>query len=360
MKKLLYKGMAVVFLITLITSGVFNEVEAAEKSEKPITLIQASWTPTKMPPPIDWEPFDFVINQWLNTIEQQTKGRVKFKRYPSETLVKMSDQWESVKIGICDIGLVNVCMYPGQFPLTAALRLPGFFDNAIQGAIVRQHLLEEGYLSNEWKDVKVLWMGNNAPWDISCREKQIRTMEDLKGLKIATIGEPEISFIKALGAIPVAMPPLEFYFALERGVVDAAWQDSNGQVAFKLYEKAPYITRIPGNCNAANVTIMNLDKYNSLPPDVKKVFDKNIGLIGAIMHGKRFDYCYEKCISFLNKRKNVAPVYVLPPDERARWFKAAKPLIDQRIAKLEGQQLPAKKMFERAHELVEIYRMRGF
>jgi TRAP-type C4-dicarboxylate transport system substrate-binding protein len=359
MKRFLYPLITGVVVVSLML-GVFCYVEAASAKEKPITIIEASWMPTKMPPPIEWEPFDFVVNEWMDTIERKTRGRVKFDRYPAETLVKMSDHWEAVKGGICDIGFVNVCVFPGQFPMTAALRLPGFFDNAIQGSIVRQELLEEGYLAHEWKDVKVLWMGNNAPWDVSCRKKQIRTLEDLKGLKVATVGEPEISFLKALGAVPIGIPPTEFYLGLERGTVDAAWQDTNGQVAFKLYEVSPYITRIPGNGNAAVVAVMNRDKYNNLPPDIKEIFDKTIGMLGAIMHGTRFDYNYEKCVDFLNKRKDYPPVYVLSPEERARWFKAGEHLIEKAVTDLEAKGLPAREMFKRAHELVEIYRKRGF
>jgi TRAP-type C4-dicarboxylate transport system substrate-binding protein len=359
MKKSLFPLITVVVVVTLMF-GAFFYVGEASASEKPIEIIQANWGPTKMPPPLDWDPFDFAINDWMDTVEKLTKGGVKFKRYPAETLVKVTDQWESVKGGICDIGILAVPMSHGQFPMTAALRLPGFFENAIQGCIVRQTLLEEGYLTREWEGVKVLWMANNAPWDIGCRKKQIRTMEDMKGLKVATIGDPEISFIKALGAIPVGMPPTEFYIALERGTVDAAWMDVNGQVAFKLYEKAPFITRIPGNSNGANVTIMNRDKYNGLPPDIKAIFDRTTGLLGSIMTGKRFDYNYDKCVDFLNKRKKIPPVYVLPPEERARWYKKAEPLLEKNAAELEAKGMPAREMFQRAHELVDLFKKRGF
>ncbi|MFC1862648.1 TRAP transporter substrate-binding protein [Thermodesulfobacteriota bacterium] len=359
MKRYLFQSITAVVVATFIF-GALSYTEAVANSDKPITLIQASWGPAKMPPPLDWDPFDFTTNEWMDTIERQTQGRVKFKRYPSETLIKVTDQWDAVTGGVCDIGLVGVPMVHGQFPMTAALRLPGFFENAIQGCVVRQELLEEGFLAREWKGAKVIWMANNAPWDISCRKKQIRTMEDLKGLKVASIGEPEISFIKALGAIPVGMPPTEFYIALERGTVDAAWMDINGQVAFNLYQKAPYITRLPGNSNGSNVTIMNQDKYNSLPADIKAIFDKNSGLLWSIIAGKRFDYNYDKCVLFLNERKDVPPVYVLPQEERARWYKAAEPILEKAAAKLEEKGMPARKMFKRAHELREIYKKRGF
>ena len=53
-----------------------------------IELTFAYWTPTQMPPPIEWDPYDYVNTQWIEAIEAQTDGRVKFTYYPAETLVK--------------------------------------------------------------------------------------------------------------------------------------------------------------------------------------------------------------------------------------------------------------------------------
>jgi len=296
----------------------------------------------------------------MDTIELETDGRVVFERYPTGTLVGMADMYESTKAGICDIGLVNVPVLPDQFPLTNSLRLPGLFQNSTQASVIRQTLLEEGYIANEWKDLKVLWMGGTAPWSLSCREKQVRTMEDLKGLKIANIGEPELSFIGALGAVPVAMPNTEFYMALERGAVDGCWMDTNGQAAFGFYNVSPYLTEIPANGYGSVTWCMNKEKYNSLPPDIKAIFDRNIGILGSLLHGLRFERNTAVAISFLNEREDYPPVYILPPEEEARWLKAGEPLIEATIADLEAQGLPAEAMFERIHELVKIYETWGF
>jgi len=332
----------------------------APAPEGPIELIEANWTPAQMPPPIYLEAFDFTLEQWMDTVEWQTGGGVQFERYPTETLVKMVDMWEAVKLGISDIAMINVCAFPGQFPMTAALRVPGFFANSIQGSMVRQTLLEEGYLAPEWADVKVLWFGTNAPHSIACRTKQISTLDDLKGLKVANMGEPEGSFLEALGAVSVPMPATEFYLALERGTVDAVCQDTNGLVAFQLYQVAPYITEIPGNANSCMVVVMNLDKYNSLPPDIKAVFDQSTSLLRSICHGKRFDYSCNACVDYLNSLEGAPPVSVLSEEERAKFFQTIDPLIEEALADLEAQGMPARDMFTRAHELVEIYSSWGF
>jgi TRAP-type C4-dicarboxylate transport system substrate-binding protein len=364
-KKILLIPLVLLLAVSLIAIGCPAPSEGPTTSEgpsagEPIKLIEANWPPAQMPPPIYLEPFDFTLEQWMDSVELQTDGVVQFERYPTETLVKMGDMWEAVKLGICDIAMVNVMAFPGQFPMTAALRVPGFFDNSIQGSMVRQTLLEEGYLAPEWADVKVLWFGTNAPHSIACRTKQITTLDDLKGLKVANMGEPESSFLEELGAVSVAMPATEFYLALERGTVDAVVQDTNGLVAFNLYTVAPYITEIPGNANSCMVVVMNLDKYNSLPDDVKAVFDNSTGLLRSICHGKRFDYSHAACVSYLNSLEDASPVSVLSEEERAEFFQTVDPLIEESLADLEAQGLPARDMFDRAHELVELYESWGF
>jgi len=330
-------------------------------SDETITLIATNWTPQQMPPEAGgWDPFDYTLMFWMDTIEHETNGRVQFEFYPSSTLVGMMDMWEGIKGGVADIGIVNVCAYPGVFPLTGALRLPGFFENSLQSSMVRQKVFEEGYNTADWTDVKVLWHATNEPWSISCRTKQVKTLEDLQGLKVANVGEPELSFIEALGGVPVAMPATDFFLALERGTVDAAWQDTNGQVVFGLAQEAPYITEIPGNGTADMVTVMNKDTYNNLPPDIKAIFDKNMGMFYAMCHGQRFSYNHARCLDYLNAREGVPPVYILPEEERARWFAAAEPLVEAAAVDLEAQGLPARETFDRARELQELYAGLGF
>jgi len=326
----------------------------------PITLIEANWVPAQMPPPIYLEPFDLTVDEWMDSVEFQTDGMVHFDRYPTETLVKMVDMWEAVQVGICDIAMVNIMAFPGQFPMSTAMRVPGFFSNSIQGAMVRQTLYEEGYLASEWSDVHVLWFGTNAPHSIACRTKQITTIEDFKGLKVANMGEPESSFLEAVGAVSVPMPATEFYLALERGTVDAVVQDTNGMVAFQLYQVAPYITEIPGNANSSMVVVMNKDKYDSLPADVKALVDRTSGLLRSICHGKRFDYNHEACVDYLNALEGAPPVSVLSEAERAKYFEIATPLVEDMLADLEAQGMPAREMHARAHELVELYSSWGF
>lgn len=329
-------------------------------SEKQLELIAAAWMPQIMPPPIDREPFYYAFEKWMDTIEEETKGKVIFKRYPAESLVKESDGWKAVKKGICDVFILLAVSYVGQFPRTNLMALPNLFPNATVASMVTQKLQEEGYIAPEWEEVKVLWHAANSPADVASRTKQIKTLEDWENVRVAVTGEPEISTIKALGAIPVDIPKTEHYVALKRESVDAAWLELNGQVAFKFYEVAPYHTICHGGVRTLNY-IMNLDTYNNLSPDIKSIFDRNSGMVWSIITGKIFDSCLQRSADFLEAR---GPHTYIPPDEEfARWQEVWAPVYEKAVAELNNHDINGTKLLTRMRELSEKYsdyRMGGY
>jgi TRAP-type C4-dicarboxylate transport system substrate-binding protein len=332
-------------------------------SQQNVNLVFSSWTPTEMPAPIYWEPFDFVNRIFMDRVTQQTNGRVQFTYYPAETLVKITDMWEATKGGVTDIGAVAPHAFPGLFPGMDVMSLPGLFSDAMLGSTIRQEIYEEGYLAPAWNDVHLLWVGANAPDSIGCRTKQIKTLADLKGLKVCVEGEPGSTFLKAIGAVPVSMQATEFYISLERGTVDAVWQDVNGQVVFKTYEVAPYVTELPGNMDKCIVQVMNKNKYNSLPPDLKAVIDKNSGMIMSMMQGTRFGWNYDLCFNYINQvnaAQGMPAIYTLPDDEWAKWLAAGQPVLDEWEANVAATGLRSKEMYDRAKELADLYKTWGF
>ena len=54
-------------------------------------------------------------------------------------------------------------------------------------------------------------------------KKPVKSLEDLKGMKIRSPGGHQTNYIKALGAEPVFMPLGDVYMALETGTIGRAW-----------------------------------------------------------------------------------------------------------------------------------------
>ena len=92
-------------------------------------------------------------------------------------------------------------------------------------------------------------------------------LPDVRGLRIRT-SPTYRPFLNALGAIPVDITSSEVYTALERGTVDAmAWTGvSMSNEGFQHFVK---YRLEPGVLNAVMTMQVNLDRWQSLPPDVQ-------------------------------------------------------------------------------------------
>jgi TRAP-type C4-dicarboxylate transport system substrate-binding protein len=107
--------------------------------------------------------------------------------------------------------------------------------------------------------------------------------------------------------------------------------------------------------------VMNLDTYNSLPPDIRTVFDKNSGMLWSVITGKIFDSCLQRSADFLNARD--PPTYTPPEVEFARWQKAWEPVYAKAVAELEAQGINGTALLARMRELSKRYsdyRMGGY
>ena len=125
----------------------------------------------------------------------------------------------------------------------------------------------------EIKDVKLFYLHAHGPGLLHSK-KAVKTMEDVKGLKIRCTGF-SAKAATALGGVPVAMGQGGAYEALQKGVVDATLAPMEVLKGWNQAEVIKYTTECSSvGYTTAMYVIMNLDKWNSLPKDVQKVFEK--------------------------------------------------------------------------------------
>lgn len=187
------------------------------------------------------------LQPWVRQVEEATKGRVKIEVYPSQTLVKGPDIYKAVKTGVVDIGWCFHGYWPDMTPLADVITLPSLpLGTGEKGAEVLWRLYEKSpAVQKEFADVKPLMLWTSGPYFLLTAKKQVKTLEDLKGMKIRVAGGPPTDQIKALGAVPTLIPMPDNYQALEKGLIDgmgAPWEATHG---FRLYEVANYYTMAP-------------------------------------------------------------------------------------------------------------------
>lgn len=356
MKKKAILGLSILLVVFLIFAGCGQKSQAP--SEQTTTKQQAGGAvvelklhhhdpPTALSHREGFEP-------WAKMVEQRTNGKVKITIYPGETLGKAKDAYEMVTNGIADIAWGFVGFFPGRFPMTEVVTLPmlGIPSAEVGSKILWELYSNTPYLKNEFPGVKVLFLHTHSTVPIGTTKKAVRTLEDLKGLKIRTPAGPPTEFMKQAGALPVTIPAPEIFEALQKGAIDGYVIDWHGVGAFRLPEISNYHTDAKLYIGPFWV-IMNEKKWNSLPPDVQKAIEEVSGAYAAELFGKVFDKAQQLAIEDIKAKKKE---YIeLAPEEKKRWVEVAKKVWDKWTTDMEAAKKPAKAVLEETQKLINKY-----
>ena len=103
--------------------------------------------------------------------------------------------------------------------------------------------------------------------------KEIRSFDDLKGLKIRTLENPTaIAYWQSWGCNPTPVPFSDLYLALQQGLVEAQENAYNTISSSKLYEQQKYIVNTHHVIMWSGI-YMNKAFYDSLPDDYRALLD---------------------------------------------------------------------------------------
>lgn len=228
-----------------------------------------------------------IFEAWARTVEEESNGELRVQNYPSQTLGKADDAYESAVNGIADIAITAQGYTAGRFPLSQIVELPGVATSAPQGACVLQTLYDQGEISDEYRDSHVLFLFTTGPGYIHTKDKEVRTPDDLKGLRIRRPTAVVGNMLEAMGAKPVGMPAPDIYTSMQRGVIDGVSLPWEGMETFRLNELARYHTQVPFY-TLIFVATMSQNTYDRLPPEQQQVIDDNSGMKWAKRAGGVF------------------------------------------------------------------------
>jgi TRAP-type C4-dicarboxylate transport system substrate-binding protein len=289
--------------------------------------------------PTGWGPSD-ALYPWVKQVEEASKGRIKIEVFPSQTLLKGLDMWKGVKSGIADIGWCVQGYWPEQTPLSDALSLPFLpAKTAEQGSSMAWQLYEKfPSIQKEYGEIQPLVLYTGSPNFLVTSKKQVKTLDDMKGLKLRVLGGPPTEMVKALGAVPTLIPMPDMYQSLDKGVVDGGllpWEAIHG---FRLYEVAKYVTVAPFYL-AYFTVCANRAKIQSMPKDLQAILMAKGGLEGSKFWGKEFFDSAEGGVMERVKAGNYElNRYDVPAAELAKWSDlAGKPLWEEWVKKMEGK-----------------------
>jgi TRAP-type transport system periplasmic protein len=319
------KYLASVFIIlSLIIQPVF-----AEKAQA-ITLDFSSILPAH-------DKLSLMLDDWCRDLEKRTNGQLKINFYPGGILTPAPQTFDSVMTGIADIGFAPMGVTPGRFPLAEVMEQPLGVSSAHRMTQLSNDFVR-AFRPKELEKVKVLFFLSASPGLLHTK-RPVRSLEDLKGMKVRCLGGTAARVLKALGTVPIVIPTGDTYDALRKGIVDgvvAAWDSLE---TLKWGEILPYTTvSYYGATGAPGMVVMNLDKWNSLPPGIQETINKMSDEYAEKL-SRLWD---EKDQSTIKKwtAHNHTSIFLTRQEEK-RWEQAVRPLYDAFVREKSAKGLPA-------------------
>jgi TRAP-type transport system periplasmic protein len=268
-------------------------------------------------------PMSQLGQQFCDEVNKRTKGRVEITYFPGGTLLSPVKMFTGITQGIADMGLSHIAYTRGRFSQTEVFDLPLGFPSGYVAAQVSNDFYNK-FKPAEWNGVHVLYFAESGPLIFLTVNKPVKTLKDLSGLKIRATGQMS-EVVKALGGTPVPLEMPDVYESLRRQVLDGVTVDLSTLKFWKFAEVIKYVTATWRLGTGYDFYfVMNNEKWNSLPPDIKKIFtevaseikDKQAALWNAMdIEGRDL---------FV---KGGGQIITLSDTEANKWIKAVEPVI---------------------------------
>ncbi len=296
-------------------------------------------------------------NGWMDKVEKDSGGRIKFERYPAMQLGGTPGQlFDQAKDGVVDVVWTLPGNSPGRFPRVEVFELPFVMTNAEATSKAYWEYLQT-VAKDEFKDVHLIAVNVHGPGLFHSRDKQIKSIADLKGMKVRGPTRQVTKLLSALGATPVGMPLPQIPDAMSKGVIDAAVVPWEVVPSVKLEELSKFHSefdaKLPALYTTTFVMVMNKAKYDSLPADLKKVIDTNSGLETSGWLGKTQQGNDPKGKATAEERKT--PILTFTNADYEAFRKAADQVDDEWVKEITGKGFNGKQLYDTARSLIGKY-----
>ena len=225
------------------------------------------------------------LEPMFKAVEKDTNGAVKWKLLAGGQVVSARSTLAGIRDRIVDAGLVIQVFTRKDLKINQVIfDMQAFGDDpvAVAGAATEVVMLNCPGCLKEYKKNKNVYLGGYGvtPFQVMCRD-DLRKIKQFKGKKIRAVGAGK-RWVNAMGAVPVAISPVEGVTAMQRGALNCilgsvAWLKSYGYIdVVKTFIE--FNTGFPrGIC----VFCMNGKSWNSLSAAQKRIMWKHMPGVSA-------------------------------------------------------------------------------
>jgi TRAP-type C4-dicarboxylate transport system substrate-binding protein len=341
--------MALTALAGILASGLATMPTGAVSQEVTLRLH------TFLPPVAN--PVKHFMVPWAEKVGKESKGRIKVQIYPAMQLGGKAEQLlGQVRDGVVDIVWTLPGFTPGVMPKIEIFELPFLHRDTHSTVMALQDYIEM-HMKKDFEPYHVLLVHTHAG-ALFMSKDPINKVEDFKGMKLRSYSRTNAWILEALGATPLQVALPELVPMLNKGTVSGSILPYEIAPAVKMQDLTDYFTTLappqPRLSTAIFTLLMNKKKYDSLPPDLKKVIDANSGrniAPMAIEVWDRIELDGEKVMRSKPKNKFVS----LSAEETAKFKKQVQPVFDRFIKLLDSSGSDGKKVLADVEMLIQKY-----
>ena len=264
-----------------------------------------------------------IMDEFTKRLNKDLAGKVEITYYGGGTLLTAPKMAAGLTSGIADIGLSHVGYTRGRFPVMEIFGLPIGCPSPWIGSHVANDFFNK-FNPKEWNNYHPLMFTTSSPTIVQSINKQVKTIDNMKGLKIRGTGRVA-DIVKSLGATPIPIEMADMYESLRRGVIDGNMGPMEQLKGWKTGEVIKYVTTswTIGSMDTFYV-VMNKRKWDSLPVDIQKVITSVTNEYKEKWALQWNDIDLEGA-KFLTSQGGQ--IINLNDAEAARWVKAAEPVV---------------------------------
>ena len=276
----------------------------------------------------------------VNKALEGTDHKITWSEQYGGSLAKVGDELEAVEEGLAEVGLVSSLFDPAKLAVQNVTYFTPFVSS---DSTAVAELIDNLHKTN--KDLRASWEANGLEYlggaigidDYLLMTKfPIKSIDDLKGKKIGAPG-PAVNWLKGTGAVGVSGNLTTYYNEIKTGVYDGVIVFASAALPGKLYEVAPYITKVGFGAQYAGGFAANKEWYDSQPEVVQKAL-KAAAEADRIAYHKDLDESVTKFLGIMKSKG--ATVTEVDEAFRKKWAAGMDNVAKVWAAKLDSEGKP--------------------
>lgn len=288
------------------------------------------------------------VNQtFIPTVNKELEGSgitINWSEQYGGSLAKVGGVLEAVEEGLAEVGLVSSLFEAAKLSEQNVTYFTPFVstDAAAIAELIDNLHIDNADLRAPWEANNLVYLGGAIGIDdyLIMTKFPVNSIDDLKNKKIGAPG-PAVNWLKGTGAVGVSGNLTTYYNEIKTGVYDGVIVFASAALPGKLYEVAPYITKVGFGAQYAGGIAANKDWFDAQPEALQKALMK-AGIADRIAYHTDLNAAVEK--SFEIMKSKGATVTEVDDAFRQKWAAGMDNVAKEWAAQLDSAGKPGTKV----------------